>query len=84
MPEAGNGFEALAYMNFFRILADLTHAFSKIILIWAIHRNRSAEGKLLFPLYIPTQFPCFLLPSHFRIVIAVGGDSGSDNSTSED
>ena len=46
MPSYGNGFEALAYMNFFRILADLTHAFSKIILIFAIHRNRSAEGKL--------------------------------------
>ena len=44
MPSVGNGFEALAYMNFFRILADLTHAASKGILIYAIHRNRSAEG----------------------------------------
>lgn len=31
-------------MNLFRILADVTHAFSKGILIFAIHRNRSAEG----------------------------------------
>lgn len=46
MPSYGNGFEALAHMNLFRVLADLTHAFSKIILIFAIHRNRSAEGML--------------------------------------
>ncbi len=44
MPNVGNGFEAMAYMNIFRILADCIHAFSKCILIFAIHRNRSAEG----------------------------------------
>lgn len=61
MPSYGNGFEALAYMNFFRILADLTHALSKIILIFAIHRNRSAEGRLPSlrapsPLSLPSPF----------------------------
>ncbi|GJN75878.1 hypothetical protein PLICBS_009986 [Purpureocillium lilacinum] len=30
--------------NIFRILGDLSHALSKCILIFAIHRNRSAEG----------------------------------------
>jgi hypothetical protein len=30
--------------NIFRILGDLSHLFSKCILILAIHRNRSAEG----------------------------------------
>ncbi|KAL2013034.1 hypothetical protein VTN00DRAFT_559 [Thermoascus crustaceus] len=30
--------------NIFRILADLSHATSKCILIWAIHRNKSSEG----------------------------------------
>lgn len=63
MPSYGNGFEALANMNFFRILADLTHAFSKIILIFAIHRNRSAEGVFLLSLYMPfLLFPSPPLP----------------------
>ncbi|EMC99523.1 hypothetical protein BAUCODRAFT_144935 [Baudoinia panamericana UAMH 10762] len=31
-------------MNIFRILADVSHTASKCILIWAIHRNQSAEG----------------------------------------
>ncbi|KFX96131.1 hypothetical protein V497_01654 [Pseudogymnoascus sp. VKM F-4516 (FW-969)] len=39
-----DGFAALYYMNIWRILADLTHALSKCILIFAIHRNRSSEG----------------------------------------
>ncbi|KAI1827164.1 ER lumen protein retaining receptor-domain-containing protein [Xylaria intraflava] len=30
--------------NIFRILADVSHLLSKVILIYAIHRNRSAEG----------------------------------------
>jgi len=30
--------------NLFRIIADLSHVFSKFILVWAIHWNRSAEG----------------------------------------
>lgn len=31
-------------VSVFRILADISHTTSKIILIWAIHNNRSAEG----------------------------------------
>ncbi|KAF3222733.1 hypothetical protein TWF192_008776 [Orbilia oligospora] len=31
-------------LNAFRIIADLSHLSSKLILIWAIHSNRSAEG----------------------------------------
>ena len=31
-------------MNVFRILGDVSHTISKCILIWAIHRNKSAEG----------------------------------------
>lgn len=30
--------------NIFRILADVSHALSKCILLWAIHSNQSAEG----------------------------------------
>lgn len=30
--------------NAFRILGDVSHTLSKVILIWAIHRNSSAEG----------------------------------------
>ncbi|KAF2093710.1 hypothetical protein NA57DRAFT_47891 [Rhizodiscina lignyota] len=32
------------HLNVFRILGDLSHVSSKVILIWAIHANRSAEG----------------------------------------
>lgn len=35
-------------LNVFHVLADLAHISSKCILIWAIHRNRSAEGMLHF------------------------------------
>ncbi|KAJ7234871.1 ER lumen protein retaining receptor-domain-containing protein [Mycena haematopus] len=31
-------------MNIFRLLGDLAHMTSKCILIWSIHRNKSAEG----------------------------------------
>jgi ER lumen protein retaining receptor len=37
--------------NVFRILGDLAHIVSKVILMWAIHWNRSAEGVSLI-----TQF----------------------------
>jgi hypothetical protein len=33
------------HLNLFRIVADLFHTASKCILIWAIHSNKSAEGK---------------------------------------
>lgn len=32
-------------MNVFRVLADVSHTASKCILIWAIHSNKSAEGR---------------------------------------
>ena len=35
------------HFNIFRILGDLSHTASKCILIWAIHSNRSAEGRML-------------------------------------
>ncbi|KAF2875782.1 ER lumen protein retaining receptor-domain-containing protein [Massariosphaeria phaeospora] len=34
----------MAAFNIFHILADVSHTISKIILIWAIHSNSSAEG----------------------------------------
>jgi hypothetical protein len=34
----------LISLQIFRILADLSHALSKCILIWAIHSNSSSEG----------------------------------------
>ena len=39
------------HLNLFRVVADLAHILSKCILIWSIHWNRSAEGKLGF-LYV--------------------------------
>lgn len=36
----------VVHYNVFRILGDVSHALSKCILIWAIHRNKSAEGML--------------------------------------
>lgn len=32
--------------NVFRVLADLSHLGSICLLIWAIHKNKSAEGKI--------------------------------------
>ncbi|GAB7363244.1 hypothetical protein MBLNU230_g3526t1 [Neophaeotheca triangularis] len=48
-------------MNVFRILADVSHTTSKLILIWAIHSNRSAEGvslltQLLYILVFCTRY----------------------------
>ncbi|KAE8144917.1 ER lumen protein retaining receptor-domain-containing protein [Aspergillus avenaceus] len=44
-------------MNVFRILGDLAHISSKCILIWAIHRNKSAEGvSLLTQILYATVF----------------------------
>ncbi|GLB40725.1 putative er lumen protein retaining receptor [Lyophyllum shimeji] len=31
-------------MNIFRLAGDLAHIFSKCVLLWSIHRNKSAEG----------------------------------------
>jgi hypothetical protein len=46
------GFDSLKYMNVWRIMADVTHAVSKCILIFAIHRNSSAEGSPSPPLFL--------------------------------
>ncbi|KAI9816694.1 MAG: hypothetical protein M1832_004982 [Thelocarpon impressellum] len=35
----------MAVWNVGRIVGDLSHILSKLILIWAIHRNKSAEGQ---------------------------------------
>jgi ER lumen protein retaining receptor len=32
--------------NVFHILGDVSHTLSKLILIWAIHSNSSAEGPI--------------------------------------
>lgn len=36
-------------MNVFRILGDVSHTAAKCILIWAIHINKSAEGRYSHP-----------------------------------
>ena len=48
-------------MNIFRLIGDLSHTASKIILIWAIHSNKSAEGvslltQLLYILVFGTRY----------------------------
>ncbi|KAH9862886.1 hypothetical protein J1614_010979 [Plenodomus biglobosus] len=47
--------------NIFHILGDLSHTSSKLILIWAIHRNSSAEGvslitQALYALVFATRY----------------------------
>ncbi len=47
--------------NVFRVLGDLSHTASKCILIYAIHRNKSAEGvslltQLLYILVFGTRY----------------------------
>ncbi|KAF9885738.1 hypothetical protein FE257_012623 [Aspergillus nanangensis] len=48
-------------LNVFRVLGDLAHISSKCILIWAIHRNRSAEGvslltQMLYAMVFVTRY----------------------------
>lgn len=45
-------------MNVFRIVADVSHAASKCILIWAIHNNKSAEGVSLLTQWLYTLVFC--------------------------
>ena len=45
-------------MNVFRILADVSHTASKCILIWAIHKNRSAEGVSLLTQWLYMMVFC--------------------------
>ncbi|KAF7376756.1 Protein-ER retention receptor [Mycena sanguinolenta] len=62
-------------MNIFRLLGDLAHVVSKCILIWSIHKNKSAEGKqsLLIVIEIPRpsiSFPgiSFLTQAMYALV----------------
>ncbi|RAL07508.1 ER lumen protein-retaining receptor [Aspergillus homomorphus CBS 101889] len=48
-------------MNVFRLLGDFSHISSKCVLIWAIHRNQSAEGvslltQMLYALVFVTRY----------------------------
>ncbi|KAJ5804698.1 uncharacterized protein N7518_001001 [Penicillium psychrosexuale] len=56
--------------NVFRIIADLSHAGSIFILLWAIHRNKSAEGislltQLLYGLVFIFRYLDLLFPSTY-------------------
>lgn len=46
----------MAFFNVFHTLGDVSHTLSKLILIWAIHSNSSAEGNA-FP-----EGPCLPAP----------------------
>ncbi|KAH8682383.1 ER lumen protein retaining receptor [Xylariales sp. PMI_506] len=55
--------------NVFRILGDLSHMLSKCILIFAIHRNRSAEGvsmitQILYAVVFCTRYLDIFTESH--------------------
>ncbi|KAF2236345.1 hypothetical protein EV356DRAFT_498334 [Viridothelium virens] len=58
----------MAYtVNAFRVAGDVSHALSKVILIWAIHWNRSAEGvslitQTLYTLVFVTRYSDLWLP----------------------
>lgn len=60
-------------MNIFRVLGDLSHTSSKLILITAIHTNRSAEGvslltQLLYILVFVTRYlDLFWVPPWFSV-----------------
>jgi ER lumen protein retaining receptor len=41
--------------NLFRMAADISHILSKVILMWSIHWNRSAEVGVLIQLAMRTR-----------------------------
>ncbi|KAF7376757.1 putative Protein-ER retention receptor [Mycena sanguinolenta] len=56
-------------MNIFRLLGDLAHVASKCILIWSIHKNKSAEGisfltQAMYALVFVTRY----LDLYFRFI----------------
>ncbi|KAF7334778.1 Protein-ER retention receptor [Mycena sanguinolenta] len=56
-------------MNIFRLLGDLAHVASKCILIWSIHKNKSAEGisfltQVMYALVFVTRY----LDLYFRFI----------------
>ena len=65
----------MAVFNVFRILGDLSHITSKIILMWAIHWNRSAEGvslitQVLYILVFCTRYLNLFWTSPFGLWIS--------------
>ncbi|KAL5343321.1 ER lumen protein retaining receptor-domain-containing protein [Aspergillus crustosus] len=55
-----------------RIFADIAHFLSKCVLIWTIHRNRSAEGvslltQLLYTLVFLTRYVDLLRPGGWKV-----------------
>ncbi|KAF7376760.1 hypothetical protein MSAN_00093300 [Mycena sanguinolenta] len=48
-------------MNIFRLLGDLAHVASKCILIWSIHKNKSAEGIS----FLTQAMYAFVFPARF-------------------
>ncbi|KAI9371662.1 ER lumen protein retaining receptor-domain-containing protein [Aspergillus egyptiacus] len=54
-----------------RVLADFTHLASKCVLVWTIHRNRSAEGvslltQMLYTLVFLTRYVDLLRPGGWK------------------
>jgi hypothetical protein len=45
----------MAVFNVFRVIADIAHLASVCVLVWAIHRNKSAEGRRYGPFTIPSD-----------------------------
>ncbi|KAJ5492754.1 hypothetical protein N7539_001500 [Penicillium diatomitis] len=59
-------------MNPFRILADVSHLASICLLIWAIHKNKSAEGvslltQILYAAVFVTRYTDLLSPSAWSV-----------------
>jgi hypothetical protein len=51
------------HFNVFHILGDVSHTTSKLVLIWAIHSNSSAEGTLP-PIHPTSPSSCPSIPHH--------------------
>lgn len=63
-------------MNVFRLLGDLSHISSKCILMWAIHRNKSAEGvslltQMLYAVVFVTRYLDLFRGSGWRSIYLV-------------
>lgn len=55
LPAPSHPFRTMAVFNVFRVLGDIAHLASVCVLVWAIHRNKSAEGKGDGPFMIPSD-----------------------------
>ncbi|KAJ5338118.1 Protein-ER retention receptor [Penicillium brevicompactum] len=63
--------------NIFRILGDVSHLGSICVLLWAIHKNKSAEGvslltQLLYGAVFVFRYLDLLQPSTYKIMGSVG------------